>query len=368
MNILKNVFTLLFLSMLLVFSCKSVEDQKKSNKTKKETNKEVAKIKNPLKLNVSKKKQNAVVGDIINISILESEIIENDTVLLLINEQEVAKLSKSKPNFNWNTKQTKVGKNIIEIILKKDGRKYKKTQSVILLSDIVPEKYTYKIKNVYKHDARAYTQGLFFHKGFLYEATGLRGKSTIRKVKLETGEVIHGFAIPTDIFGEGIVLLNNKIIQISWSSEKGFVYDFETFKVLDNFSYSGEGWGICTDKKHLFMTNGSAEIKVLETQSYSHIKTLQAYDNKGAVIYLNELEYINGFIYANIYQYEKIAKIDPSTGKVLAYIDLNGILPMNDYISTTDVLNGIAYDEKAKRIFVTGKNWPKLFEVEFVKK
>ena len=130
----------------------------------------------------------------------------------------------------------------------------------------------------------------------------------------------------------------------------------------------GEGWGLCTDGKNLFMTNGSSQIKILETQSYSEINSLEVYDNEGEVRYLNELEYISGYIYANIYQYDKIAKIDPSTGKVLAYFDLSGILPMNDYTNKTDVLNGIAYDEQTKRLFVTGKRWPKLFEIEFVKK
>jgi glutamine cyclotransferase len=363
---IKIALTIITASIVLFASCKSEEKNKQKKEVAQNNNSNtIKKEKNPLILTITEQNKKYVVGDIISISISESKISNEDTITLLINDEETAKLSLNNSKYEWKTKNSKVGKNIIEIELNKNKKHFRKTKNIILLSNIIPEKYTYKVKNVYKHDVNAYTQGLFFHNGFLYEATGLKGKSTIRKVKLETGEVIHSFTIPTDVFGEGIVLFNDKIIQISWQAGKGFVYDFETFNVIDEFSYTGEGWGICTDDKNLFMTNGSAEIMVLETQSYSTIKTLQAYDNKGAVIYLNELEYINGFIYANIYQYEKIAKIDPTNGKVLAYIDLKGILPMNDYTSKTDVLNGIAYDKNTNKIFVTGKNWPKLFEVEF---
>jgi len=364
---LKIALTVIIANIIFFASCKEDKKEDKKNDTGIHETTDVKKEKNPLILTITEQNKKSVIGDVISISISESKISNEDTVILSINDKEISKLSLNNSKYEWNTKNTKVGKNIIEIELNKSNNHFRKTKNVILLSDITPEKFTFKVKNVYKHDVKAYTQGLFYYDGFLYEATGLKGQSTIRKVKLETGEVLHGFAIPKDVFGEGIVMLDNKIIQISWQAGKGFVYDFETFKVIDEFSYAGEGWGICTDNKNLFMTNGSAEIKVLETQSYSTIKTLQAYDNEGAVIYLNELEYINGFIYANIYQYEKIAKIDPATGKVLAYIDLKGILPMNDYTNQTDVLNGIAYDKNTNRIFVTGKNWPKLFEVEFNK-
>ncbi len=366
MNKLKIIFSVLFLSVLFMASCKSDDRKKQTDKAINNSNS--IKTDNPLKLLVSNETEKHIVGDIINISISESKISKTDTVILFIENTEVSKLTMEKPDFKWNTKKSKVGINNILIQLNKENNRFKSNKNIILYSDITPENYTYKVKNVYKHDAKAYTQGLFFYDGFLYEATGLKGASTVRKVKLETGEIIHGFAIPKDIFGEGIVLLNNKIIQLSWQAGKGYVYDFETFKTIDQFSYEGEGWGICTDGKKIFMTNGSAEIKILEPQSYSPIKTLQVYDNNGAVVYLNELEYINGFIYANIYQYDKIVKIDPATGKVIAYIDMKNLLPMNDYKRDTDVLNGIAFDKKTNKIFVTGKKWPKLFEVEFVKK
>ncbi|MCF6364971.1 MAG: glutaminyl-peptide cyclotransferase [Bacteroidales bacterium] len=364
MNYFKLFLSFSILAIITLSSCKS-EDKKKNNNIKDNSN--IQKVENPLILNVETDKKNTI-GDIINISIKGSKIDDNDTVILYINKKEAAKLDVGNNEYEWNSASYKVGENNIEIELNKNNKRFRKQKNIVLLSDITPENYTYKIKNVYKHDVNAYTQGLFFYDGFLYEATGLKGESTIRKVKLETGEVLHSFTIPKDIFGEGIVLFDNKIIQLSWEAERGFVYDFETFKLLDEFSYFGEGWGICTDNSKLYMTNGSADIAVLETQSYSEIDRLQAYDNKGQVKYLNELEYINGFIYANIYQYEKIAKINPANGKVTAYIDLTGILPMNDYNNKTDVLNGIAYDSKTDRIFVTGKKWPKLFEIELIKK
>jgi len=364
MNYFKLFISIAISTILILSSCKS--EKNNDNNVTNNNNNTTQEIDNPLILNIEN--ESNIIGETINISIEGSKITKNDTVILYINKKEVIKLNINNNKYNWNSTDSKVGNNLFEIELNKNNKRFRKQKNITLLSDIIPENYTYKIINVYKHDINAYTQGLFFHDGFLYEATGLKGESTIRKVKPETGEVFHSFTIPKDIFGEGIVLFNNKIIQLSWESGRGFVYDFETFKVTDEFSYYGEGWGICTDNSKLFMTNGSADIVILETQSYSEIDRLQAYDNKGPVVYLNELEYINGYIYANIYQYEKIAKIDPSNGKVVAYIDLTGILPMNDYNNKTDVLNGIAYDDKTNRFFVTGKKWPKLFDIKLVKK
>lgn len=354
--------------IILAYSCNSEDNTSKKNKLENKTEVEVNDI-NPLTLNIDKpKNNNYIFGDKIKISVTVKNGFNKDSVILLINNKNVAFLTKETKTFIWDTKNAHTGRNNIEIELNTNNQRFRKQQFVTIFSDEIPEEYTFKIKNVYKHDVNAYTQGLFYHDGFLYEATGLKGKSTVRKVKLETGEVLRSFAIPKDVFGEGITLYNNKIIQISWESGRGFVYDFNTFKHLDEFTYSGEGWGITNDDKHLFMTDGSSEVKILEPDTYSVTGTYDVYDNKGPVKYLNELEYINGYIYANIYQYEKIVKFDPHTGKVAAYIDLSHILPMNDYKPDTDVLNGIAYDKKNKRLFVTGKLWPKLFEIELIKK
>ena len=359
-----------FLLIILIYAvgCKS-ENKDNAQNNKNHTEKIQNKEQNPLILTIEKpKNDNYVFGDNIKIDVKIKNDFNDDTVILSIDNKDIAKLTKNTPSFNWDTKTGHTGRNFIEIELNKNNQRFRKQQIITIFSNQTPEEYTYKIKNVYKHDVHAYTQGLFWHNGFLYEATGLKGESTVRKVKLETGEVMQSFAIPKDVFGEGITLYNNKIIQISWQAGRGFVYDINTFKHLDEFSYAGEGWGITNDDKNLYMTDGSSKVKVLEPETYSVIKTFEVYDNKGPVKYLNELEYINGYIYANIYQYEKIVKFDPHTGKVAAYIDLSHILPMNDYKPDTDVLNGIAYDKKNKRLFVTGKLWPKLFEIELVKK
>ncbi len=357
------IFTFLILS---INSCKS--DKSKSNKHKINNKEVTVQEDNPLILTINKTQNDKYIfGNIIKITGQTEKASNKDTLILSINNKNVAKLTTENPSYKWDTKTAHTGRNLIEIELNKNNQRFRKQKFVTIFSNEKPEEYTYKIKNVYKHDVHAYTQGLFYHNGFLYEATGLKGQSTVRKVKLETGEVLQSFAIPKDVFGEGITLYNNKIIQISWEAGRGFVYDFNTFKQLDEFSYPGEGWGICTDNKNLFMTDGSAEVKILEPQTYSKIGSFEVYDENGPVKYLNELEYINGYIYANIYQYEKIVKFDPKTGKVAAYIDLSHILPMNDYKPNTDVLNGIAYDKKNNRLFVTGKLWPKLFEIELIK-
>jgi glutamine cyclotransferase len=350
---MNRLIILLFVFLICLGSCKPEGNKNNGNNTVNDNTNVTIGKNNPLKLKLINIKTVNKIGDMIKIS-LEGSILEStDTVQLYINKEIKQKFTKTVMEFDWDTKTSKAGSNSIEIELLKGEDKFTRQEKVVLFSDVEPEKYTFKVKNTYVHDVKSYTQGLFYFEGYLYEATGLKGESTVRKVKPETGEVIRSFAIPNDVFGEGIVKFENRIIQLSWESGRGFVYDFETFKLIEEFNYQGEGWGICTDGKYLFMSNGSPQIKILEPESYTEINSIEVYDNKGPVKYLNELEYINGCIYANIYQYDKIAKIDPITGKVFAYIDLSGLLPMNDYTGETDVL---------------GKNWPKLFDVVFIKK
>ncbi len=368
MNNIKYILIIIFFT-IYVNACKSDSEKTSEKQNQNQTDKVEHNVQNPLTLTVERpSNENYIFGDKIKITVNVKEGFKEDTVLLSINNGDDIILTKETETYLWDTRNAHTGRNNIEVELNTNNQRFRKQQFVTIFSDIVPEEYTFKIKNVYKHDVHAYTQGLFYHDGFLYEATGLKGQSTVRKVQLETGDVMQSFAIPKDVFGEGITLYKNKIIQLSWESGRGFVYDFNTFKHLDEFTYGGEGWGICNDDSHLFMTNGSAEVKILEPETYSVTGTFDVYDNKGPVRYLNESEYIDGYIYANIYQYEKIVKFDPHTGKVAAYIDLSHILPMNDYKSDTDVLNGIAYDKDNKRLFITGKLWPKLFEIELIKK
>lgn len=236
--------------------------------------------------------------------------------------------------------------------------------AIRFVSDIEPKTYSYEVVRTYPHKRDAYTQGLVFENGFFYEATGLKGQSSIRKVQVGTGEVIQSFVVDPSIFGEGVTIFGDKIIQLSWQANVGFVYDKKTFQLLAKFNYTTEGWGLTNDGKRLIMSDGTNKLYFLDPETFVELDRISVYDDKGPVNQLNELEYIDGEIYSNIYQTDKIARIDPATGKVLSYIDLKGILPESDYDADTDVLNGIAYDFDNKKLFVTGKKWPKLFEIK----
>ena len=245
-----------------------------------------------------------------------------------------------------------------------EGIRSRISRNIIIGSDIVPQNYSYEIVQVYPHDPNAYTQGLVFEKGFLYEGTGQRGSSSLRKIQAESGELQASLNLPPDIFGEGICIYGDKIIQLTWTSGVGFVYDKNSFKFLNKINYATQGWGIATDGENLIMSDGSNKIYFLDPNSYTEKSRLEVFDDNGAVYNLNELEFINGLVYANIYTTDKIAMIDPKSGKVLSYIHLDGLLKEEDHHPGLDVLNGIAYDVEEDRLFVTGKNWPKLFEIK----
>ena len=226
--------------------------------------------------------------------------------------------------------------------------------------------YSYKVANTYPHDQSAFTEGLVFEDGVLYEGTGLRGYSNLRRVKLETGEILQICELPPQFFGEGVTIYGNKIIQLTWQSHIGFVYDKYSFKLLQEFNYPDEGWGITHDGKNLIMSDGTSTLHFLNPETFEEISQIEVSANNVSVTRINELEYIQGEIYANIWQTERIARIDPLTGQVIGWIDLKGILSPEDDSETVDVLNGIAYDAKNDRLFVTGKFWPKLFEIELM--
>jgi glutamine cyclotransferase len=225
--------------------------------------------------------------------------------------------------------------------------------------------YTYRIINTYPHDPCAFTQGLVFENGFLYEGTGLYGKSTLRKVELETGDVIQIHELSSEYFGEGVAIHQDRIFQLTYLSHKGFIYDKDKFTVLKEFTYTTEGWGLTYDGESLIMSDGTSTLSFRDPETFEEIHKITVYDNYGEVTRLNELEYINGEIYANIWQTDYIARISPQTGRVLGWIDLKGLLDL-DYKGYTDILNGIAYDAEHDRLFVTGKLWPYLFEIELI--
>ncbi len=230
-----------------------------------------------------------------------------------------------------------------------------------------PAALNYTVLNVYPHDSSSFTEGLEWQDTTLYESTGQYGNSKLSRVNLKTGKEIKRIDLTKEYFGEGITVLNGKIFQLTYEEQKCFVYDFKTLNKLGEFDYEGQGWGMTNDGKHLIMNNGNNNLYFRDPETFKIVNTIGVIDNNGPVAKINELEYVDGFIYSNIWMTNYIIKIDPTSGRVIAKADLTNLI--NQYVPETvaaeAVLNGIAYDSIGKRFFITGKNWPKLFEVKF---
>jgi glutamine cyclotransferase len=224
---------------------------------------------------------------------------------------------------------------------------------------------TYKVVKAYPHDREAFTQGLVFEKGFLYEGTGLNGSSTLRKVELETGNILQLHKLPAEFFGEGITIYGDRIIQLTYRSNAGFVYNKDSFELLQKFDYPTEGWGLTNDGKRLIMSDGSSMLYFLDPETFREVGRINVHDKDMSVSGLNELEYVKGEIYANVWPTERIVRINPRTGSVVGWIHTEGLLNLPGE-NRDNVLNGIAYDPAGDRLFVTGKFWPKLFEIRLV--
>ena len=228
--------------------------------------------------------------------------------------------------------------------------------------------YTYQITNIYPHDRAAFTQGLIFRDGFLWESTGQYGSSSLRQVELKTGRVVKSVPVSREFFAEGMTIFNGKVYQLTWQEKRAFVYDAQDFRRVGEFKYAGEGWGLTHDGESLVMSDGTSTLRFLDPETFAVRRTVRVVDANRPVEQLNELEYVRGEIFANIWQEDRVARIDPQTGRVTGWIDLSGLLRPADARGDEDVLNGIAYDEQADRLFVTGKLWPKLFEIRLIKK
>ncbi len=225
---------------------------------------------------------------------------------------------------------------------------------------------SYKVVAIYPHDSRAYTQGLFFREGYLYEGTGLYGQSTLRKIDLKTGKTVMSIKLSPKIFGEGITFWENKIVQLTWRAGKGFVYSKDSLQLVDQFDYETEGWGITYDGKRLIMSDGTARLHFLSPVTFQKTGQVTVYDQNKPVTKLNELEYINGSIYANVWETNRIAIIDPKSGQVRSWINLDKLTHISGGSIAKKPLNGIAHDEQTGRIFVTGKLWPKVYEIKLI--
>ncbi len=224
--------------------------------------------------------------------------------------------------------------------------------------------YGYEITHTYPHDTAAFTEGLFYLNGFLYESTGLEQHSSIRRVRIKTGEVLQKIDIPAQYFGEGIVNWQGHLISLTWKSQIGFVFDLRTLKLQRQFSYRGEGWALTRNAKQIIMSDGTSELRFLDPNTLQETRRIRVTLEGKPLLNVNELEWVKGEIYANVWQTNWVVRIDPHDGRVVGLINLAGLLEPSDIVAgQTDVLNGIAYDAKDDRLFVTGKNWPKLFEI-----
>ncbi|TXD54350.1 MULTISPECIES: glutaminyl-peptide cyclotransferase [unclassified Polaribacter] len=307
----------------------------------------------------------------ITISLTEKNNKPLDKIQFFINGQEITADGNT---VTIKTADYGVGKHQVSALAFYPGKTKKINNFFEVFADVPYQAYTYKIINTYPHDTKAYTQGLEYYNGFLYETTGRRGQSTLRKVDYKTGKVLKSVDLDKKYFGEGMTILNNKIYWLTWENKKGFVYNLETFEQESSFDYdkSEQGWGLTNNGSLLIKSDGTTKIWFLDSNSKKEIKYIQAYTHKQSIPKLNELEYINGKIYANYYLKPLISIINPETGVVEGIVNLSGLKKEMEktqkLVTDDEVLNGIAFDKENNRLFVTGKNWGKLFEIELVKK
>lgn len=291
-----------------------------------------------------------------------------DSVQYFLNDEKIA--SNKNMVTSHDISKYRLGKHLLKAVVFYEGKSKELTNDCYFLADSEPEIYVYEIVKTYLHDKNSYTQGLEFYNGYLYESSGQYGKSSLRKVKLETGEVLQKIDLDKKYFAEGMTIFNQKIVQLTWREGVGFIYDIENFKLDKTFPYqkSLEGWGLTHNETHLIKTDGTERIWFLNPETQLEEYFIEAYTSQRKVEQLNELEMVNGLIYANIYQQNSILIVNPINGKVEGVANLNGLKNLVEQHDQLDVLNGIAYDRKTDRLFVTGKNWNKLFEIKLKKK
>ncbi|WP_461641157.1 glutaminyl-peptide cyclotransferase [Labilibaculum euxinus] len=370
-----------FLSLvcfLLLVSCngKSVNNNKFADKSFDEQTEKTTVIVNSLRLKQPHRGDLYTMGGDVEIEMTpRNRAAGIDSVQFWADETLIGSLTDEPWTMTWVPEDQKMGKHDLKVMAyHEDGTIGIVSTFINLKTNIPPVEYSYEIINEFPHDRGAYTQGLFYHEGFLYEGTGQRGESTLRKVKLENGEALSVKNLEQEYFGEGITFSKGKIIQLTWNAKKVFVVDPVTFEKEDTFepnTSNNQGWGITSANNELILSDGTNVLTVLDADDYSRKRIIEVYDNSGMVTNLNELEYINGKIYANVWLTDRIVIINPETGRVEGNLNLGKILKLADkriLIEGDEVLNGIAWDSINNRLFVTGKRWPKLFEIKMDKK
>ena len=301
---------------------------------------------------------------------LELDVPEGETVsavTYMLDDKVLGSQANAQP-FTFKSQDLSLGYKLVSAIITHQAQKDTATVNIVFKSPVKPALYSYQVVNTFPHDTTSYTQGLEYHNGRFLESTGEYGQSTLRWVDVKTGKAIQKIDIDKQYFGEGSTLIGDQVIMLTWQNNMGFVYDAKSFKQVSTFPYqnSREGWGLTFDGKQLLKSDGTNRIWFLNKETFKEEKFIEVYDDKGQVDQLNELEYIDGKLYSNVYQTNKIAIINPNSGVVEAYIDATGILPKSDNYGNTDVLNGIAWDKDGKRLYITGKKWDKLFEIKMI--
>ncbi|MFL1012751.1 glutaminyl-peptide cyclotransferase [Flavisericum labens] len=338
-----NYLTIIFLSGLVI-SCGSNSGSKKSD----------------FRIKTNADKGNIANSETLNLSIENKKGHDIDSIMYTLNGEKI--------NNNTTLKNFKLGKQSLKATVYYRGEQQVATSAITILSSELPKIYHYNILNEYPHDITSYTQGIEFFNDTLYESTGQYRESKLRKIDYKTGKVIKNINLADEYFGEGLTILNNKVYQLTWQKSVGFVYNVNTFEKLDSFKYgnSKEGWGLCNNNDVLYKSDGTEKIWILNPETLIEEDFIQVCTNKGKIVGINEMEWINGKIYANRYQKNGVAIINPENGAVEGVIDFTPLKNKVTQHDGLDVLNGIAYNPKTKTIFVTGKRWDKLFEVEII--
>ncbi|MGN6637799.1 MAG: glutaminyl-peptide cyclotransferase [Mucilaginibacter sp.] len=312
-------------------------------------------------------------GDAVTVKVSYPADTKPDSIVYLVDSVKFAS-KKDSSSISLKTNTFALGPRVITAKLYQGGKSQEVSTNIVLLAAKAPEKYTYQVVKVYPHDTSAYTEGLLYKDGYLYESTGEPGHSDLRKVDLETGKVVQRAKLDPKYFGEGSAIIGDKIVMFTYREKVGFVFDKNTFKLLSTFNNNVgvEGWGVTFDGNKMYLDDSTNRIWFLDKNNYRSIGYVDVYDDKGPINEVNELEYIDGKLYSNVYTTDTILAISPKTGAVEQRVDMANLWPLKDrpanFDNSENVLNGIAWDEKGKRLFVTGKKWPHLYQVKFLKK
>ncbi len=346
-------FLLLFILCFSIISCGSKNGKKSS----------------PFSVEISGNKQEFKLHDQLKAGVRSKENINIDSLALFLGKDRLQYQGNSE-NISLTLDNVKLGNLPLKFVVFSSEGTDTLIKNIQILNDEAPVIYTYEIVNSYPHDMTSYTQGLEFHDGILYESTGLRGQSKLRKVDLETGEILKEVKLDDQYFAEGLTILNGKIYQLTWQSGEGFIYDLDSFEKTGTFVYnnSKEGWGLCNDGEVIYKSDGTDKIWILDAKTLEEKDFIEPTHHKSSATRLNELEWVKGEIYANTWQKDGVAIINPENGAIDGLIDFSGLRDKVTQHDKLDVLNGIAYNPQNDKLYVTGKNWDRIFEVKIVKK